>query len=175
MDGQRFSSGGLQRLYSGRPVVGRWTLKEAIQGKPLRHPSHALFVHFPSALLPVAFAFDMISRIDADATFVRAAYYNMATGLLIALAAALTGLVDYLPMVQGSKKRQLGTNHLRFQVSALALFLASFVFRSGDIYATQTPWAPLLLAGLGTLVLAAGNYFGGELVYRQGMRVSTDL
>jgi len=46
----------IQRFWSGTPVLaGRWTLKEAIQGKPIHHPTHALFAHFPAALLPVAF------------------------------------------------------------------------------------------------------------------------
>jgi hypothetical protein len=31
------------------------------------------------------------------------------------------------------------------------------------------------LLGLGCLSVAIGNYFGGTLVYRQGMRVSVDL
>ena len=166
----------VQRLYSGQTLVlGRWTIKEAIQGKPLNHPSHALFVHFPSALLPVAFAFDVISRLDADATFVRAAFYDISVGLLVAIGAIITGLADYVGMIGGSKKRQLGTIHLRAQVVALALFFASFLLRTGDMDATQTAWASLVLAGLGTMTLAVGNYFGGELVYRQGMRVSTDL
>ncbi len=78
-------------------------------------------------------------------------------------------------MVQGSTKRRLGTSHLRAQVTAVALFFVSFLLRAGDLDAGGTAWAPLILAGAGTAVLALGNFFGGELVYRQGMRVSTDL
>jgi len=172
----RLSAGIWQTVYNGRPVVaGRWTLKEVLQGKPLKHPSHALFVHFPSALLPMTFAFDVISRLFGDATFVRAAFYDICAGLLLALPAVVTGLVDYLPMVPGSRKRRLGTRHLIGQVTAVTLFLLSFVFRLGHVDDGGTPWAALVLAGAGFLALAAGNYFGGELVYRQGMRVSTDL
>ena len=166
----------LQRYWNGAHVVaGRWTLKEVVQGKPIGHPSHALFVHFPAALLPAAFVFDLMSRVHADETLVRAAFYNIAFGLTMAFGAFVTGLVDYLPMVGGSRKKKLGTYHLLAQVPALASFVVSLVVRANDFDAEQTGIAALLLAGLGTLSIIVGNYFGGELVYRQGMRVSDDL
>jgi uncharacterized membrane protein len=163
-------------IWDQRPVLfGRWTLKDVAQGKPLGHPSHPIFVHFPSALLPSALIFDVLSRLDADLTFTRAAFYNIALGLSVALFAAITGLVDYLPMVGGSRKKVLGTRHLIAQVSAVGLFSMSLLLRAFDFDATQTPVLPMLLAAFGALAIAVGNYFGGTLVYRQGMRVSTEL
>jgi len=164
----------IQRFWSERPVLGRWTLREAIQGKPIRHPTHSLFVHFPSALLPVSFAFDVVSRIHPDETLARAAFYNVAVGLAMAAGAVVTGLVDYLPMVSGSRKKRLGTYHLLAQAPAMALFAVSLALRGADFNADRTGLAPLVLAGVGTLGIMVGNYFGGELVYRQGMRVSVD-
>lgn len=162
--------------WNRRPLVaGRWTLKETIQGKPIHHPSHAVFVHFPSALLPAAFVFDIISRIHPDETLPRAAFYDIVFGLTMALGAVVTGLVDYLPMVGGSRKKKLGTYHLLAQVSALSFFAVSLALRAADLSAEQTGVTALLLAGLGTLGIVVGNYFGGDLVYRQGMRVSVDL
>ena len=166
----------IRRLWSQTPVLGgRWTLKEAIQGKPIRHPTHSLFVHFPSALLPVAFVLDLVSRVHADETLARAAFYNIAVGLAMAAGAVVTGLVDYLPMVAGSRKKKLGTYHLLAQAPALALFAVSLALRGVDFDAERTGVAPLVLAGVGTLGIMIGNYFGGELVYRQGMRVNVDL
>jgi uncharacterized membrane protein len=163
-------------MYSRRPIVaGRWTVKDILQGKPLRHPSHALFVHFPSALLPVALLFDLLARLGANQSFVRAAFYDLCVGLLLALPAVLTGLVDYLPMVRGSRKRQLGTRHLRWQLLALAAFGLSLLLRLDHLEATATPWPALIAAAAGTAGIVAGNFYGGELVYRQGMRVSTEM
>jgi uncharacterized membrane protein len=163
-------------LWSQRPVIaGRWTLKDIAQGKPLGHPSHPIFVHFPSALLPSALIFDILSLVDADLTFTRAAFYNIALGLSVAVGAAITGLVDYLPMVGGSRKKVLGTRHLIAQGSAVGLFSLSLLLRAFDFDATQTPVLPMLLAAIGALAIVVGNYFGGTLVYRQGMRVSTEL
>ena len=163
-------------IWSQRPVVaGRWTLKDVVQGKPFGHPSHPPFVHFPSALLPSALVSDVVSRPDADLTLTRAAFYNIALGLGIAVFAAITGLVDYLPMVGGSRKKIIGTRHLIAQVCGLSLFTLSLLVRSFDFDATQTPLTAVLLAAAGAVVLSVGNYFGGTLVYRQGMRVSVEL
>ncbi len=41
----------VQSLWNQRPLVaGRWTLKDVVQGKPIGHPSHPLFVHFPGGV-----------------------------------------------------------------------------------------------------------------------------
>lgn len=166
----------MNHWWSRKPLIaGRWTVKEAVQGKPLRHPSHALFVHFPSALLPAAFVFDIISRFHADQTLARAAFYDIAFGLVMAAGAAATGLVDYLPMIGGSRKKKIGTYHLLAQGPAMVLFAISLALRALAFDAERTGLAALVLAGWGTLGIMVGNYFGGELVYRQGMRVSVDL
>ena len=165
----------IAQYWRERPILGRWTVKDIVQGRPLGHPSHAMFVHFPSALLPAAFAFDVLSLIDADATLVRAAFYNIVLGLSVAVFAAATGLVDYLPMVGGSRKKQLGTYHLFAQLTAVSAFALSLLVRAFDYDADQTPVAALLLAALGAAAIVIGNFFGGTLVYRQGMRVSVEL
>ena len=41
----------------------RWTLKEFVQGRPIGHPSHVMFVHFPVALYIGALGLDIVSRI----------------------------------------------------------------------------------------------------------------
>ncbi len=166
----------LQTIWKERPLLaGRWTLKDFVQGKPIRHPSHAIFVHFPSALLPAAFVFDLISQVHADITVTRAAFYDIVFGLSVAALAALTGLVDYLPMIGGSRKKQLGTYHLIGQIVAISAFGLSLLLRAFDYDADQTGIVPLLLAGGGSSAIVVANYFGGELVYRQGMRVSVDM
>jgi len=93
-----------------RIVAGRWTVKDIIQGRPLGHPSHPMFVHFPSALFPTAVLFDLISLFEPSLALTRAALYNVSVGLLVGVLAALTGLVDYLPMIGGSRKKQVGTD-----------------------------------------------------------------
>jgi uncharacterized membrane protein len=164
-------------LWSEKPLVaGRWTLREVVQGKPMGHPTHAMLVHFPSALFPVAFALDIVSRINADLTVTRAAFYNIGFGLGFAALSAITGLIDYMPMIGGRSERniRLGTLHMASQITATGLVAGSLAVRAFDYDATETPWAALILAGAGAIVIAIGNYLGGSLVYKQGVRVGEE-
>ena len=154
-------------------IAGRWTLRDVVQGKPMGHPTHAMLVHFPSALFPVAFVLYLVSAISADLTVARAGFYNIGFGLGFAGLAAVTGLVDYVPMLGGKDRRrlQLGTLHMLTQIAAVALMTGAFVVHAFDYNATQAPWAAVVLAGAGAAVIGAGNYLGGLLVYKEGMRV----
>jgi len=166
----------LRAFYDERMLIaGRWTLKDLVQGKAFGVASHPIFVHFPAALLPAAFLFDVISRIHADLTITRAAFYDIAFGLAIAAAAVVTGLADYLPMISGSRKKTLGTYHLIGQIVALSCFGLSLLLRAFDYSAEQTGLPAMVLAGVGALALSVANHFGGQLVYRQGMRVNVDM
>ncbi len=66
-----------------KPMGGGWTLREIDQGKPLGHPSHALFIHFPAGLWPAALLLD--SWIHPDPTLARAAPYDLLLGLALAV------------------------------------------------------------------------------------------
>ncbi len=164
----------LRRLWDGIPVAGgRWTVRDVVQGRPLGHPSHPFLSHFPMALPVAALALDVASRLRDDPALPRAAYYNQVIALSVLVPTALTGLVDYLTMVPGSRKRRLATYHLLSQVTAAGLFALSLVLRAARPGGRTAP-APLALQALGCLALMLGGYLGGTLVYRQGMRVSVE-
>jgi uncharacterized membrane protein len=164
----------LTKMWREKPIVaGRWTVKDVVQGRPLDHPSHPMFVHFPTALFPTAVLFDLISLFEPSLALTRAAFYNISVGLSVGVLAALTGLVDYLPMIGGSRKKRVGTYHLVFQVLMMTVLSCSFVVRALDFDSQQTSVVALALAIAGVGALAIGNWWGGHLVYRQGMRVST--
>ena len=86
------------------------SIKDILQGKPLGHPSHPMVVHFPTALFPTSFLFDLLSWGIAEPVLVKVAFYNIAVGLLGSLLAILTGLVDYFGMVPGSRKHRVTTS-----------------------------------------------------------------
>ncbi len=70
------------------------SLKDVLQGKPLGHPSHPIFVHFPTALFPTSLLFDLLSWGIAEPALVKAAFYNIAVALVVGVLAILTGFVD---------------------------------------------------------------------------------
>ena len=149
------------------------SVKDVLQGKPLGHPSHPMFVHFPTALFPTSLLFDILSWGIAEPELVKAAFYNISVGLAGALLAMLTGFVDYFGMVRGSRKYRVTTWHLWANLALVVMFGVSLGLRSLELDATRTPLYILALSLVGLPFLIVGNYFGGELVYRMGMRVNT--
>lgn len=153
--------------------VGKWTLRQVVQGEPIGHPSHPLFVHYPTALYPGALLLAILSRVQSEPVYGRASAILLASGLGISLLAAFTGLVDWLGMVAGSTKRRVATTHMLIQLSAQGLAAASFITLIADTGRPSTVCLVLLAASF--VVLSVGNWLGGKLVYRMGMRVSTGL
>ena len=149
------------------------SVKDVLQGKPLGHPSHPMFVHFPTALFPTSLLFDILSWGLSEPELVKAAFYNIAVGLAVAVLAVITGFVDYFSMVSGSRKHRVTTWHMLANLPLLVIFAISLGLRTLDLDAERTPFYILLLSIIGLPFLMVGNHFGGELVYRMGMRVNT--
>ena len=148
-------------------------IKDVLQGKPLGHPSHPMFVHFPTALFPTSLLFDLLSWGFTEPTLVRTAFYNIAVGLFGALLAIVTGFVDYRGMIPGSRKYRVTTWHMLANLSLVFIFAISLGLRALELEAVRTPLYLLAVSLIGLPLLLVGNYFGAELVYRMGMRVNT--
>jgi uncharacterized membrane protein len=150
--------------------IHEWSLTEIAQGKPWAHPTHAMFIHFPTALYPTALGFVLMSRIQHSAQAAAAATVLTGIGILGTLPAALTGLLDWSGMVAGSTKRGVATKHMLYQLVAFALavvgFIALSIGRGGP-----APTLGLLALSAAVVVMVAGNWLGGVLVYRMAMRV----
>lgn len=150
-----------------------WTLKEWVQGKPIGHPSHPMFVHFPIAFYLAVIVFDVMALIEPNAGLMQANVYLLIGAGLATVILATTGLVDWFGMVKGSSKRRLATLHLLFQVTAAVFFLTTLVLRLGNRGVDQPETVWLVLELIGYAIIIVGQYLGGVLVYERGMRVST--
>ena len=92
-------------------------------------------------------------------------------GLILAAPTALTGLLDWLALPNGTPMRRLGTIHLFTMVSATLVFaLAWLLQRPGYNHATVKPGGWIAALGAEAL-LAVGGYMGGTLVFVYGFRV----
>lgn len=157
-----------------RPDGGAWTLREWVQGKPIGHPTHALLVHYPVAFALGVVLLDAVARAGGgEAGFVRAAAVLGIAGAAAGLAAGAVGLVDWAGMVRGSRKRRVATTHLLIQASAWAASIVVAAVHWSERARTAPSWGALVIATTTTVAMLVGNWFGGELVYRLGMRVST--
>jgi uncharacterized membrane protein len=128
-----------------------------------------MFVHFPTALFPVALAFGVLSRFQSRER-AQTAIILLGLGLAGSIPALVTGLIDWLGMVAGSTKRGVATRHMLYQLTAQVLAYAAFgvsLIRLRE----PTPVAALALLATSVGAMFGGNWLGGVLVYRMAMRV----
>jgi uncharacterized membrane protein len=95
----------------------------------------------------------------------------ISVGLLVAVPTAVTGVVDWLDIDKETPARQLGLVHLAAMVTATVLFAATWLVQL-DGYNDEVVKSLALILGLAAeLVLTAGGYLGGTLVFVYGVRV----
>lgn len=145
------------------------------------HPIHPMLIPYPFALLSAATVFDVIDRVverravgatRRDHAFGRTAGHLQAAGLLSAVAAAIPGIVDYFGSVpRGTQAARHATWHAAANSSALVTFLLAQREREAD---GETTDRGLGLALLGTVLLGAGGWLGGNLVYHHHIGVDDE-
>ena len=147
----------------------RWTnalfraivpLRDLLQGRWLGHPLHAASTDIPIGILLGSVLLDLIGQpTAADITLV-------ATIVFMVLS-ALSGLADYSE-TQGTALTR-ATLHATLMTTALVVLIVSAVLRGGDP-ADRT--LPIALSIIGFLVVTAGAFVGGDVVYVAGNMVS---
>lgn len=104
----------------------------------------------------------------------KVAFLAIVIGLVVSVATIVTGFLDYLKISRGTPLWNTATLHWVLVTVANAAFLAAAVllqdaYTSGDI-----PLTAVAVTVGAFLVVAAGAYAGGTIVYWYGMRVQGD-
>jgi nitrite reductase/ring-hydroxylating ferredoxin subunit/uncharacterized membrane protein len=135
-------------------------LKDLLSGTWMGHPLHPLLTDVTIGAWTSAFVLDLVRDERAD----DAARTLVGVGLLSALPTAAAGLSDWSDTV--GEERRIGLVHAGSNVTALALYLLSYLARrDGRIGRGKT------LGGLGAAAATVGGYLGGHLVFRLGIWV----
>jgi nitrite reductase/ring-hydroxylating ferredoxin subunit/uncharacterized membrane protein len=141
-------------------------IKDLLNGTWLGHPLHSATTDVPIGVLYFSVLLDLLDAAGyADLRL--AADILLLGGILFMLASALSGLADYTDT--DGRARIVGTVHGTLMVVALVAFAISLGLRAGDP-ADRT--IPVALSIVGALVLTAGAYVGGDVVYVLGNMVS---
>lgn len=140
----------------------------------LGHPPHPIINHLPLGLLPAAIPLD-VAGLWSGATFWWAAsFWNIVMGLAAGIAAAVAGMLDYAAYVEGRRPQNLTVVHLTLMLSAGGVFAVGLIVRGGPEPGDATArWLAMSMDAVGALLLAAGGWYGGELVYGHGTGVRT--
>jgi nitrite reductase/ring-hydroxylating ferredoxin subunit/uncharacterized membrane protein len=150
------------------------SLKDVLEGKPLRSPLHPALVHLPIALFPISVLLDVASWVggsEGGAGLVRGAFGCIIAGLITGLIAGVVGMVDYTEIRDDHPAKKTATLHLVLNLIALGLFGAGAGLRYGTLGAEKTAALPLVVSLVGLLVLSYSGYLGGHLVYSDGVAV----
>jgi uncharacterized membrane protein len=140
-----------------------------MSSEPTRAPLHTFLVHFPFVLWGMSFVFDVAS-LWRGPSLVEAALFNLIAGLAAAVAAAVTGLWDYVTRLRpGSTSRRLARWHALANGAAAALFVSSLVVRWPARGAPVTPRLPFVLSALGVALLGIASYLGGLTTYEAAL------
>jgi nitrite reductase/ring-hydroxylating ferredoxin subunit/uncharacterized membrane protein len=135
-------------------------LKDFANGTWLGHPLHSAITDIPIGTLLLAVVFDLLDqRVAADVSLVATA--------LFMLAAAAAGAADYVDTDGTARTR--ASLHSTLMVVGLVLVLASLGARATGPIDRVVPIALSLVA---FLVVIAGAFVGGEVVYALGNMVN---
>ena len=135
-------------------------VKDLLNGRWLGHPLHGAATDLPIGLLAATVILDLLDqRAAADIALVAT--------IVTILLAALTGLADYTTTHVTARTR--ATTHATVMTLGLVVLVVSLATRAGDPAARTIP---VVLSIVGFLVITAGAFIGGDVVYVLGNMVS---
>ena len=136
-------------------------IRDLLNGRWLGHPLHAVLTDAPIGILFLVIVLDVLGQAQA-------AVIALAVGILTMLAAALAGMADYADT--DGKARERATLHSTLMVVALLGYVVSWSMRVADGGAASGGAVAVSIVSF--LVLSAGAYVGGDVVYVLGNMVS---
>jgi len=136
-------------------------IRDLLNGRWLGHPLHAVLTDAPIGILFLVIVFDVLHLPDAAA-------WSLGIGILAMLAAALAGFADYADT--DGRARERATLHSTLMILALLTFIVSLVLRLGPSGAVESTGG-FIVSIIGFLILAAGAFVGGDVVYALGNMV----
>jgi uncharacterized membrane protein len=139
---------------------------------------HAVVIHFPIALLIVAFLSELISIFNKNQFFKNASLYLLILGTLGTIIAYISGSYAGDGMTDGLLQEPLDM-HEDAALITLLLAIITTLFRVTMFYFNyQKPWAKWLSFLLFTVLIAyvaRTGYLGGQLVFKHGAGIELVL
>lgn len=139
---------------------------------------HAMFIHFPIALLIIGFLFEMLSLIFKKDYFKKGAFYLLIFGAIGAIASYLSGNAAGEGIEEGSLKNPLELHEQAATISLWLTIATAAIYIVVAIIKYKKSWIRII----GTIFFAAvissiawTGYLGGQLVYKHGAGIHLAL
>jgi uncharacterized membrane protein len=154
--------------FKQKGVLSIMASKASIMG----HPVHPMLIPFPLALWVFSFIADVLYLLRDDFLWLVVAKYTLAGGIVGGALAAVPGLIDWLAL-KSSEVKRIANWHARLNVIALLIFAASLYLRTryGRSIVNGSMTIPVLLSGLGVILISISGWLGGSLSYDHGVGV----
>ena len=142
--------------------------------KPPRFPLHSLIVHVPVAAWSFTLFFDGLSRLQIGGNaMVRLSFFSICLGLVAALLAIPTGVLDWGGVKKEKPAWKIGLYHMAANLvvtilAAINLGVGLSTWKSAEMVSIPA----LLLSAIATVFLFGAAYLGGMMVYEHGVGVA---
>jgi uncharacterized membrane protein len=131
------------------------------------HPIHPQIVAFPIGLLPFSTVMDAMYLTTGRECYADAAYFSLVGGYAGGIASAVTGAADYLTISPGGPMKRAANTHALLNIGMMTIQTANLALRKRK----SSGFLPFLLSLVGSAGVVISQWYGGELVYKYGMRV----
>lgn len=154
-------------------MVARYQSGSGTVAAVLGHPLHPMVVPLPIGALVGAFVADLIFLATDNSFWAEAAFWLIAAGLVTGAAAALLGIIEMMGL---RRARTMGLAWLHGMLNILALGISgiSCLMRQSDMEGVAGGIGGYM-TGAVVLLLAVSGWAGGEMAYRHGLGVGTNV
>jgi uncharacterized membrane protein len=136
------------------------------------HPFHPPLTDVTVGLYTAAAACAVLSSLGVSEENLATAWWlALVGGLIVTVPTALTGFADWLTISRGTPLWRTATAHFAAMVTATIFFLIAASAGHADYVDRTVGGGPLVITLIGYVLLAAGGWLGGAIVFTHGMRV----
>ncbi len=136
------------------------------------HPLHPPLTDATIGAYTFAGAMAVLSRLGVSEHNTATAWWlALIAGLVVSGPTAIAGFVDWLQITVGTPLWRTATLHMGVMLTATIIFAITAGAGHADYVDGTVSGGSLVLTLVGFVVLTAGGWFGGSIVFVHGMRV----
>ena len=134
---------------------------------------HPKVVHFPIALVLVAFVFDILGVIKKNPLYYRFAWINLVLAFFASIVAIGTGLLAANNVPHNDLAHETMETHenLGYVIGGILAVLTFWRFRLKGNFPEKGKWVYLLVMLIGVSTVVVSSDLGGKMVYEFGVAV----
>lgn len=139
---------------------------------------HAMFIHFPIALLITGFLFEVLSWIFKKDYFEKGAFYLLMFGAMGVIASYLTGNAAGEGIEEGPLKNPLELHEQAATISLWLTVATAVIYIVAAIIRYKKRWIRIIRTIFFAAVISSiawTGYLGGQLVYKHGAGIQLTL